>query len=173
MNLKSLFKKIVKEILIPGLVGIVAGLIINSIVGFTSVNGLSMYPTLDDKDFLLVNKLVDGDINREDIIVFDTTPDAKAKDKVYYIKRVIGVANDHLVIKDGKVILNDIELEETYTDGSITEGNIDIVIPDGKYFVLGDNRDGSSDSRVFGLVPHELVIGKIINRLYPFKLIKK
>lgn len=173
MNLKSLTKYIIEELLMPCIVGISVGLIFNLLLGFTSVNGLSMYPTLENKDFLIMNKVSKNNIDNGDIIVFDTTPNAKYKDKIYYIKRVIATEGDHLVIKDGKVILNDIELKEDYTDGSVTEGNIDIVIPKGKYFVLGDNRDGSSDSRVFGLVSHENIVGKVINRLYPFKLIEK
>lgn len=172
MDLKSLTKKIIDELLIPAIVGIAVGLIFNLFIGFTSVNGLSMYPTLEDKDFLVMNKITTNNITNGDIIVFDTTPDAKYKEKIYYIKRVIAKEGDRLVIKDGKVIVNDVELKENYTDGSVTEGDIDITIPQGKYFVLGDNRDGSSDSRVFGLVSHENIVGKVINRVYPFKLIE-
>lgn len=172
MDLKSLTKKIIDELLIPAIVGIAVGLIFNLFIGFTSVNGLSMYPTLEHKDFLVMNKITANNITNGDIIVFDTTPDAKYKEKIYYIKRVIAKEGDHIVIKDGKVIVNDVELKENYTDGSVTEGDIDITIPQGKYFVLGDNRDGSSDSRVFGLVSHENIVGKVINRVYPFKLIE-
>lgn len=172
MDLKSLTKKIIDELLIPAIVGIAVGLIFNLFIGFTSVNGLSMYPTLEHKDFLVMNKITTNNITNGDIIVFDTTPDAKYKEKIYYIKRVIAKEGDHIVIKDGKVIVNDVELKENYTDGSVTEGDINITVPQGKYFVLGDNRDGSSDSRVFGLVSHENIVGKVINRVYPFKLIE-
>lgn len=173
MDSKSLtIKKIINDFLKPAIVGIVMGLTINLLVGFTSVNGLSMYPTLEHKDFLLMNKIGKNTTTNGDIIVFDTTPDVK-HNKIYYIKRVIATEGDHIVIKNGKVIVNNIELEENYTDGSLTEGNVDMIIPQGKYFVLGDNRDGSSDSRVFGLVSHENVVGKVVNRVFPFKLIKK
>lgn len=173
MGLKNLIKKIIDELLIPAIVGIGMGLIFNLFVGFTSVNGLSMYPTLEHKDFLVMNKFATNNVSNGEIVVFDTTPNMKYKDKIYYIKRVIAKEGDHLVIKDGKVILNNVELKEDYTDGSVTEGEIDITVPKGKYFVMGDNRDGSSDSRVFGLVSHENIVGKIINRVYPFKLIEK
>lgn len=172
MDLKSLTRKIIDELLVPAIVGVAIGLTFNLFIGFTSVNGLSMYPTLEHKDFLAMNKIAKNNIENGNIIVFDTTPDAKYRDKVYYIKRVIATEGDHIVIRDGKVIVNDVELKETYTDGSLTEGEVDMTIPKGKYFVLGDNRDGSSDSRVFGLVSHDDIVGKVINRLYPFKLIE-
>lgn len=169
MDLKSLTKKTMDDLIIPCIVGMLIGLILNLFVGFTSVNGMSMYPTLEHKNFLIMNKIFKKNATNGDIIVFDTTPDVKRRDKIFYIKRVIAKEGDHIVIKDGKVKVNNIELKEDYTDGSVTEGDIDIVVPEGNYFVLGDNRDGSSDSRVFGLVSQENVVGIVINRLYPFK----
>lgn len=174
MDLKSLTKKIIDELLIPCIVGVSVGLIFNLLVGFTSVNGLSMYPTLNHKDFLAINKICNNSIKKGDIVVFDTTPEVnRKKDKIYYIKRIIATEGDRLVIKDGKIIINGIEQKESYTDGSVTEGYVDVTIPKNKYFVLGDNRDESSDSRVFGLVSQEDIVGIVINRIYPFKLISK
>lgn len=172
MDLRGLTEKILEDYIKPCMVGLIVGLTFNVFVGFTSVNGMSMYPTLNHKDFLILNKISKSNVSNKDIIVFDTTPEAKTKDKVYYIKRVIATPGDHIVIKDGKVIVNDVELTENYTDGSVTEGNVDVVVPEGKCFVLGDNRDGSSDSRVFGLVSQDDIVGIVINRLYPLKLIK-
>ena len=172
MDFKKLFRGFVVELLIPSIYGIAIGLIVNLFVGFTSVRGESMYPTLNDRDFLMLNKISKGNIENGDIVVFDVTPELSYREKIFYIKRVIGKSGDHVVIKDGKVIVNDIELNEVYTDGSITEGEIDILVPDGSYFVLGDNRDESSDSRVIGLVSHENVTGVVKMRLYPFNKIE-
>lgn len=172
MNLKSLMKFIKDEILIPCAVGSAIAIVINMFIGFTFVNGSSMYPTLEDKDYLMLNKIDKENASNGDIVVFDTTPNAKSRDKVYYIKRVIATPGQHVEIKDGVVRINGKTLDEKYTDGSITEGEINTVVPEDKYFVLGDNRDGSTDSRVFGFVPKETMVGKVIMRLYPFKSIE-
>lgn len=172
MRIKSLAKSaldIIMQLIIPAIVGILVGSIINLFIGFTSVSGMSMYPTLEDKDFLFMNKMLSDSADNGDIVVFDTTPDAKYKDKIFYIKRVIAKEGDHLVISDGKVKLNDKVLKEDYTDGSYTEGEVDVIIPKGKYFVLGDNRDGSTDSRVFGLVSQEDIEGVVKARVLPLK----
>lgn len=171
MDLKSLMKFLKDEILIPCAVGIVVAVIINNFVGFTFVNGSSMYPTLENKDYLMLNKIGKDNVEKGKIVVFDTTPDAKRKDKVYYIKRVIATEGDHLEIKDGVVRINGKTLDEKYTDGSITEGDINTVVPEGKYFVLGDNRDGSTDSRIFGFVSEKDIVGTVVTRIFPFKKI--
>lgn len=91
--------------------------------------------------------------------------------KTSYIKRVIGVENDHIKIENGKVYLNDEELDEPYlNEGVITEGGIfnDIVVPEGYVFVMGDNRSHSTDSRAFGCIPVERVESKVWIRFWPF-----
>lgn len=90
--------------------------------------------------------------------------------KTSYIKRVIGVAGDKIKIEEGKVYLNDKILEEPYLDeGTKTEGGIytDIVVPEGYVFVMGDNRDQSTDSRYFGCVPTEKIESKVWIRFWP------
>lgn len=171
MDLKSLSKKIWNDFIVPCIVGMLVGLTVNLFVGFTSVSGMSMYPTLNHKDFLYMSKISKDNATNGDIIVFDTTPEEMFFNKVYYIKRLIAKEGDHVVIKDGKVKVNNVELIEDYTDGSVTEGDVDVVVPQGKYFVLGDNRDGSTDSRVFGLVSQENVVGVVKGRIFPFKAI--
>ncbi len=90
--------------------------------------------------------------------------------KVSFIKRVIGVAGDHIKIESGKVYLNGEELQESYLrDGILTDGGnfSDIVVPEGYLFVMGDNRPHSSDSRMFGCIPVEKVESKVVLRFWP------
>lgn len=86
-----------------------------------------------------------------------------------YIKRVIAVPGDKVDIKDGRVSLNDRCLEEDYIKGITFESLIDypIIVPAGKIFVMGDNRENSNDSRVFGLVDYKSIEGKITYRIWP------
>lgn len=94
--------------------------------------------------------------------------------KTSYIKRVIGVEGDHIEIKDGKVYLNDAELIENYLDENVTTNMgqygvfSDIVVPEGYVFVMGDNREHSTDSRAFGCIPVSKIEGKVWIRFWPF-----
>ena len=90
--------------------------------------------------------------------------------KTSYIKRVIGVEGDHIKIENGKVYINDQELDEPYLrEGIITEEGIfnDIVVPEGCVFVMGDNRPHSTDSRSFGCIPVEKIESKVWIRFWP------
>ena len=91
--------------------------------------------------------------------------------KTSYIKRVIGVAGDHIVIENGKVYLNGEELEEDYLSDTVkTESTVynDIIVPEGYIFAMGDNRSGSMDCRAFGCIPIEKVESKVLFRFWPF-----
>ena len=91
-------------------------------------------------------------------------------DKTSYIKRVIGVAGDHIKIEDGKVYLNGKELQEPYLrEGIKTESDMftDVTVPEGYIFVMGDNRPHSTDSRSFGCIPLEKVESKVWIRFWP------
>lgn len=93
-------------------------------------------------------------------------------DKTTYIKRVIGVAGDHILIQDGNVYLNGEKLEEDYIlEGAVTNGEsfYDIVVPDGYVYVMGDNRERSTDSRAFGCIPLKKVDSKIFIRFWPME----
>jgi signal peptidase I len=136
----------------------------------TQVSGSSMEPTLESEDRLLTSPLpyLLGEPQRGDIVVFQAPNEAEG---VYYVKRVIAVAGDHIVIEDGKVYLNDRQIVETYLSEDFTGGYIDTVIPSGYVFVMGDNRTVSHDSRDndVSAISIEEIRGKAIWRITPFE----
>lgn len=98
--------------------------------------------------------------------------------KMSYIKRVIGLPGDHIVIEDGKVYINDILFEEKYLQpGVITDAGkgycTDLVVPENTVFVMGDNRAQSTDSRCFGCIPLERIESKVWIRIWPLNLFGK
>lgn len=146
------------------------------------VKGRSMEQTFSDGDYLIVDQLSYNFTTpkRSDIVVFHTEFIQGGKESEYYIKRVIGVPGDRVVIKDGNVILYKdngnipTKLEEAYLiEGlkTIAPNSIDVVLKDHEYFVMGDNRGNSSDSRYWGPVDKEYIVGKPIVRLFPFNTI--
>jgi signal peptidase I len=133
----------------------------------------SMVPTLLNGDRVLVNKLSYDlhDINRGDVVVFNR-PDglpASPGEPEDLIKRVIGLPGDELVTRDGDVYVNGRLLTEPYLPEGTTSAGIDepFVVPDGEVFVMGDNRQNSSDSRVFGPVPADSVVGRAFVVMWP------
>lgn len=139
----------------------------------TMVSGQSMYPTLENKDLLLVNKLAyKNEVpDRGDIIIFNTDLiDMKTNKKKILVKRVIALPNEHLVIKENKVYINGKCIEEDYLSGVYTEGDIDCIVPIDHVFVMGDNRENSDDSRkeYIGTISVEDIVGKAFIRVYPF-----
>lgn len=142
------------------------------------VEGSSMYPRFQTNDFLIVDKLSYriGQPERGDIIVFKYPYDLETN----YVKRVIGLPGDTVKIEDGKVtVINDenptgITLDEQYVSSGNTttlpaaSAKNEFTVPEGNYFVLGDNRRASSDSREWGFLPKEDVIGRVFVQAYPF-----
>lgn len=147
-------------------------LLINVFIQPTIVKGESMYPTLENKDLVITLKTayLNSIPKQGDIVIFKSSFENKI-----YIKRVIGTSGDRVEIKNGQVYVNSKELAEEYVSTNYTEGNIDILVPEGKVFVLGDNRwpNASLDSRssVLGLIPGEDIIGKTVYRIYPLQKI--
>ena len=99
--------------------------------------------------------------------------------KTSYIKRVIGLPGEHVQIKDGKVYINGEELQENYlpedviTDAGRGGQFLDIVVPEGTVFVMGDNRGNSGDSRMLGCIPYEKIEGKVVFRFWPLNVFGK
>jgi len=141
----------------------------------TSVNGSSMYPTLENGDQLIVEKLSCrfGKPKRFDIIVFNQIEEEK-EEPVHYIKRIIGLPGETLQITDGKIYIDGEELKENYgyyINQEQMEGydvSEPVLIGEDEYFVLGDNRNDSLDSRKIGSISKQNIIGKAVFRIYPF-----
>ena len=169
---QSVKNSIIEWVKVFGL-AIVLAFVITLFIKPTLVSGDSMLPTLHENDYLIINKIgyKIGEPKNGDVIVFKSDLEKNDGTTKDLVKRIIGVAGDKVVIKDGKVYLNDKLLDETYlSEGMDTTGDVDIVVPEGKLFVLWDNREVSLDSRYeqVGLVDVNDVEGKVLVRLYPF-----
>ena len=169
---QSVKNSIIEWVKVFGL-AIVLAFVITLFIKPTLVSGDSMLPTLHENDYLIINKIgyKIGEPKNGDVIVFKSDLEKNDGTTKDLVKRIIGVAGDKVVIKDGKVYLNDKLLDETYlSEGMDTTGDVDIVVPEGKLFVLRDNREVSLDSRYeqVGLVDVNDVEGKVLVRLYPF-----
>jgi signal peptidase I len=131
------------------------------------VEGQSMAPTLEDQDRLIVNKLVYriGEPRRGDIVMlyYPLNPDKS------FVKRVIAEEGDMVRIVDGRVYVNDVPLRDDYVPPQYRSHDEwgPQVIPEGYYFVMGDHRNNSSDSRHWGMVPKKYIIGKVQLRWWP------
>lgn len=144
-----------------------------------TVKGLSMYPTLNDGDELFVEKVSRyfGDINRFDIITVDTKG-IEHDETNRVIKRVIGLPGDTVEIKDGQVYINGELLQEKYLPEEVMTVSRNpqfdkVTLAENEYYCLGDNRNNSNDSRSFGPIPADHILGKLLVRFYPFDRIGK
>ena len=152
--------KIIKEIIPYIVIVLVVVLIRTFIITPVRVDGDSMKNTLKNGDILLLYKL--GSINRLDIIVLD-----EEKDNEKIIKRVIGLPGETVVIKKGKIYINDKVIDDEYAYGETSDYD-KVTLEDDEYFILGDNRLISKDSRYFGPIKKSEIKGKIVFRLFPF-----
>jgi signal peptidase I len=133
------------------------------------VEGTSMLPRLEDRDRLFINKFVYHieAIGRGDVVVFHYPRDPAKS----YIKRVIGLPGDKIRIDRGEVWLNGKRLDERYIPEEYRDGRsmAEMVVPDDSYFMMGDHRSISSDSREFGPVDRGLIYGKAVFVYWPAK----
>ena len=124
------------------------------------VDGDSMYNTLNDNDIVLLSKL--SSIDRFDIIVLKENDN-----NATIIKRVIGMPGDKVKIRNNKIYINNKIIEDEYAYGETSDYD-EITLGDDEYFVLGDNRLISKDSRYFGAIKKSDIKGKAVFRLFPF-----
>ena len=133
------------------------------------VNGESMMPNLQHGDRIIISKVTS--IERFDEVAFHA-PDADEN----YVKRVIGLAGDTVRMEDDILYINEKAYDEPYLDEfkqslnkqqRLTDNFNSVVVPEGKLFVLGDNRQVSRDSRKFGVISEETVIGDVVFRIWP------
>lgn len=155
--------------------GVIAVLIVVFVVQPVRVEGQSMMPKLHDQDRIFVNKFIYplrewlGDrepIKRGDIVVL-LYPEDPSKS---YIKRVVGLPGEEVNIENGKLYINGVQMDEEYLDPEYLSQDTTgpTRVKEHHYFVMGDNRRNSSDSRYWGLVPEKYIYGKAIFRYYPF-----
>lgn len=132
---------------------------------FSVVRGNSMSPGIHDGDRILIDHVsyLFGEVQRGDVVVLKYPLDPH----VDYIKRVIGLPGDELVLDRGNVWVNGVLLEEPYVKDRDFGSRMSVHVKPAHYFVLGDNRVRSSDSRDFGLVPMDYVRGKVEVRVWP------
>lgn len=146
--------------------GIVSAFIILFLYQPVRVEGTSMLPVLEDQDRLFINKFVYSpvgsmlgqDIHRGDVVVFEYPHDLTKN----YIKRVIAIPGDSIRIDHGRVFVNNKELAEPYVPAKYADERLqpELHVGPGRYFVMGDHRSISSDSRDFGLVDRNLIYGR-------------
>ncbi len=134
------------------------------------VKGSSMSPTLKDGQYLFTDKLSYqlGKPNRGDIIVFKA-PESEpcSSEGCEYIKRIIGMPGDHVMVKDGQVFVNNKMISNTFLPkefvtepGSYLQEGLEVTVPEGQYLPLGDNRSYSKDGREFGPVKKSSIVGR-------------
>ncbi len=160
----------VRDLLISALI---SAFIIIFLYQPVKVEGTSMMPGLDDQERIFVNKFVYrfDPIARGDIVVFHYPRDASKS----YIKRVVGLPGDRIRLDEGKLILNGKALDEPYvpSDYADLRSYPEIVVPPHSYFLLGDHRTSSNDSRDFGPVPAKYIYGKAVFGYWPFDKLGK
>lgn len=165
----SRFRQFLREMAETLLLAFVLFVIINLLTARVRVDGPSMEPSYYHNNRVVVLKVAYmlGDIQRGDVIVFPAPPNPDED----YIKRVIGLPGDEVMVVDGVVYVNDQPLDEPYINAKPISSMRPLTIPEGMVFVMGDNRNVSSDSRAWGPLPIEDIIGKAVFVYWPFERI--
>ena len=175
LTMSDFVKSLIKDIIVAA---ILAAVVI-SFVRPTIVKQTSMQDTLNPNDYIIMYRRAysgDKEPKRGDIVIFKSElQDENGKNKLL-IKRVIGLPGDKITINDGKVYINDKEYDESYLKDGYTTGSVNnFKVPKGEYFVMGDNRVVSIDSRYseVGCIKKDAIKGRAVLRLFPFTKIRK
>lgn len=168
---RSVVRELLSMLMYIVIVLVLAFVVIHFIGQRTQVSGPSMIPALEDKDNLIVDKLSYRfrDPSRFDIVVFPYY----YEEETYYIKRIIGLPGETVQLENGSIYINGEVLEETYGKEATQDSGIaenPIVLGDDEYFVMGDNRNESKDSRdpSVGNIKRADIIGRAWVRIWPF-----
>lgn len=156
----DLFKWLIMAVVVITLVG-------KFLFSVFFVDGESMAPNLETKELVTLNVSAYYTHNpaRGDVVVVKYPGDPTQKK---YVKRVVGLPDEKITIKGGRVYLNDTLLREEYLDyGVLTEPNKEVKLSDKQYYLMGDNRPGSNDSRYFGPVEKRFIVGRATIVLFP------
>lgn len=159
------FKSLLRETLETVILAVLIFLVIRSLVQNYRIEGQSMEPNFQHGQYLLVNKLAYrlGEYSRGDVIIFHY-PNNPSQD---YIKRVIGLPGDTVEFRDGALIVNGLNVDEPYAQIPIARDIQAQTVAPGFLYVLGDNRPASSDTRTWGQLSQEFVIGKAWFAIWP------
>lgn len=171
---KSIGREIVSYVIWIGAAFLVAMLVRAFVVEKVVVDGESMQPTFLDGQHCFIEKMSYRfhDANRFDVVVL-TPPPGEVHE--HFIKRVIGLPGETVQIKDGFVWINGEKLEDPYgTTATSVYGITEepVVLAEDEYFVMGDNRDDSRDSRMIGPIKSNKIVGRVCLRVWPFKEFK-
>lgn len=163
------WKRFILDVIETLVLAIILFVGINTISARVRVDGFSMRPTLEDGEFVLVSKLsyTFGEFERGDIVVFHFPLNPEEE----LVKRIIGLPGDHVLVRDGQLYLNGQLLQEDYIAGAPVYSG-EWTVAEGTLFVLGDNRNNSNDSKDWGLLPQENVVGKAVLIYWPPSLWK-
>jgi len=134
------------------------------------VSGASMEPNISQSNYLIIDELTYrfNEPARGDVVVFRYPGDAST----FYIKRIIGLPNEKIDIENGSIIIDGKKMEEdAYLKGINTAGTAHVTLASNEYFVMGDNRSNSYDSRAWGPLQKKYIVGRALLRLFPFNRI--
>ncbi len=169
---KEKIKKILRDVL-PYLIVILLVVIVRTfIITPAVVDGNSMLPGLQDNNIIILNKLDYklNDINRFDVVVVNYNGEK-------LVKRIIGLPGEHVEYKDNNLYVNGFIISEDFNHETTHDFKLESIgylsIPGDKYFVVGDNRNDSTDSRVLGLIDKNDILGSVSFRIFPVSKIGK